>query len=175
MKLLVRLTILASALSIFFPLTSVAVENEGNATIRMGTRPSEVITAKVTVSNLRISYDFYTQVIGLKEIKTPGIATPPLDDPQVSVAEVCLNFSGSLADPFICLLKQRGLPPTPDQAKLFWISFKVPDARATRERLEAAGSLAVGELTQFRGLLIGFGRDPDGYSIQFLQAETFAH
>lgn len=138
--------------------------------VHMGTKPSELITAKITVANLRTSIDFYTKVVGLKQIKLPRPAQN-IDDPDASI-EICLNFSSSLADPFLCLLKQKGMVLDREQAKLIWVSFKIPDVRAVVNRARAAGFKVEGDVEPFMGLLLGHVADPDGYTLELIQASS---
>ena len=58
------------------------------------------------------------------------------------------------------------------RAKLICLSLKVPDARAALERVKAAGSDLQDEIAQFRGIVTGFSYDPDGYTLQFIQAAS---
>lgn len=167
-----RMSHLVFTCTILSTWTLCASAAETQPDILIGTKPSEFMTAKITVSNLRKSYDFYTSVVGLKMIETPGLPRPQIDNPDVGFAEACLNFSGSLADPYLCLVKRKGVIPDRDQAKLFWVSFKTPDARASLERARAAGSELQGGIGQFRGVVIGLARDPDGYTIQFIEARN---
>src|SRR5687768_16951270 len=75
--------------------------------VQLGTKAAEIILAKITVSNLRKSFDFYTKIVGLKLIGPPGKAAPAVIDEPDPSTEICLNYSGSTADPFVCLIKQR--------------------------------------------------------------------
>jgi hypothetical protein len=65
--------------------------------LRIGTRPFEVFVAKITVSNLRRSLDFYTRMIGLKEFQMPGIPRP----------NVYLFELFCLPSRFVCIPDQR--------------------------------------------------------------------
>ena len=151
-----------------------AVSQERLPDIHMGTQSSELIAAKITVTNLRKSYEFYTKVIGLKDLEAiPGFPTPSIGSSEPSDAEVCLNFSGSRADPFICLLKQKGARVNRQQAKLVCVSFMIPDTRAAVDRAKAAGVKQEGEVLRGRGMVVGWVVDPDGYTVQFLQAPRF--
>lgn len=134
--------------------------------IRTGTRPAEVAFTKITVSNLRKSYDFYTRVVGLKEVPSTVLPKPVLDDPEVAFTEVALNFSGSPADARLVLVKKQGVVPVPEQAQLTWIGIKVADVRAVTRQAAASGFTVEVELKPIFGLLISVVRDPDGYRAQ---------
>lgn len=125
---------------------------------------------KITVSDLRKSYEFYTQVVGLRPASSPAFpsfANPNLDEPDPEFVEVPLNFSGSMADPMLLLIKQRGKTPTPEAARLTWIAFKVSDKREIVSRATTAGH------APFRGDGVDPGptfiADPDGYTVELFQ------
>ena len=144
--------------------------------VRMGTKPQELLMAKITVSDLVRSYEFYTQVIGLKLVTSPDIATakaPTPSDPEKDFVEIPLNYSGSMADPLFVLIKRRGLKPSPEWTNMVTLGFKVPDSRVSVQRAIEAGYKAP------RGVpaegLPGFVADPDGYSVEFVSAPSFAN
>jgi len=143
-------------------------------TTMLGSRDQQFLLAKITVSDLRRSYEFYTGVIGLKWATAPSVPlTEPLglDDPDPSFAEIPLNFTGSLADPFFVIVKKRGSVPTADSAGQVWVGFKVPDAAAAVDRAEAAGATVVRRPGE-GAMRFGFVRDPDGYNIEFIEAAS---
>lgn len=137
-------------------------------TTMLGSHAQEFLLAKISVSDLPRSYAFYTQVIGLKPA-SPQLKAPRADDPEVEFREIPLNFTGSLADPFFVLVKQRGAVPEAGQARLTWIGFKVPDAKAAIARAEAAGASVVRRPAD-GAMAFGYVRDPDGYTVEFIQA-----
>jgi catechol 2,3-dioxygenase-like lactoylglutathione lyase family enzyme len=145
----------------------------------LGTSSAQVLLAKVTVSDLPKSYEFYTKIIGLKRALSVGQQPPPApvpaNDSQPAFIEIPLNFSGSLADPFFVIVQQRGSKPTPGTAKMNWIGFKVPDAPAAVRRVKAAGYEIVREApTVGPGVMsIGIVRDPDGYSVELIQSANY--
>jgi hypothetical protein len=120
---------------------------------------------------LRKSLDFYTKTVGLRELEWPGLPKPKIDDKDAPVVEVCLNFSGSLAEPYFCLLRRKGVIPDREQAKVTWVSFKTPNTRVALSRVRAAG-YEVDADEQTMGLVLGLVRDPDGYTVQLIQAAS---
>jgi catechol 2,3-dioxygenase-like lactoylglutathione lyase family enzyme len=146
----------------------------------LGTRTEQVLLAKITVSDLPKSYEFYTKIIGLKwalSIGQPPPAAPvKANNAQPSFIEIPMNFTGSLADPFFVLVQQRGSKPGPDTAKMSWIGFKVPDAPAAVQRVRAAGYEVIREpATVGPGeMSIGIVRDPDGYTVELIQSASYA-
>jgi catechol 2,3-dioxygenase-like lactoylglutathione lyase family enzyme len=129
---------------------------------------------KITVSDLRQSYDFYTRIVGLKPVTSPDMELPKLPaptDPEKDFIEIALNYSGSIADPLFLLIKRRGIVPTPEQAALVTLGFKVPDTAAVMERASQAGFKPSRPF--LGGGRVGFIKDPDGYTIEFLQPRSF--
>jgi lactoylglutathione lyase len=147
----------------------------------LGTRPEQILLAKITVSDLPKSFAFYSGIVGLKWALSPGQDLPPapvaMHDAQPDFIEIPLNFSGSLADPFFVLVQQRGDTPKAVSARRSWIGFKVPDAAAVTQRVRAAGFEIVREPEPVSRdeMAIGIVRDPDGYTVEFIQSATFAH
>ena len=134
----------------------------------MGSKDSEFLLAKITVSDLDRSLDFYTRLVGLSRA---GGGPPREIDKSARFTEIPLNFSGSLADPFLVIIKEQGLTPTRETAKLTWVGLKVPDVRAAVDRLRAAGYQVRSEPSDHRpGNAFGMVYDPDGYVVEFIQA-----
>jgi catechol 2,3-dioxygenase-like lactoylglutathione lyase family enzyme len=141
---------------------------------RMGTMPQELLMTKITVSDLQRSHDFYTRIIGLKLVTSPDMALPTMPkpgDPEKDFVEVPFNYSGSMADAMFVLMKRRGRAPTPEQAVMTQLVFKVPDPAAVMARAAAAGIQPA--RPGIAGGNVGFLRDPDGYSIEILKAPSF--
>ncbi len=145
----------------------------------IGTAAPLVLLAKFTVSDLPKSYDFYTRVIGLKPATAPGQQTPaapvPANPSQPAFIEIPLNYSGSLVDPFFVLVQQRGMKPARQAARMVWIGFKVADAPAAVQRVREAGFEVIREASPAApGVMsIGIVRDPDGYTVELIQAADF--
>lgn len=137
--------------------------------VLLGSKPEELLLTKITVSDLRKSYDFYTKVLGLKLASSPAFpsfAHPKLDDRDPDFVEVPLNFSGAMSEPMLLLIKQRGRAPTPEAARLTWIGFKVTNRRDIVNRATAAGH------APFRGgdsAGATFIADPDGYTVELFE------
>jgi predicted enzyme related to lactoylglutathione lyase len=140
--------------------------------IHLGSKASEVLMMKITVSDLPQSMNFYTNVLGLKEVDMPGLPKTAIDDPDADIIQVMMNFSGSAADGILCLLKQKRITPTPEAVKLAWVGIKVADTRAVIARAKAAGVKVDLESTDFKGVLLGMIHDPDGYMIELMQGES---
>ncbi len=142
----------------------------------LGSGPAGMLLAKFTVSDLPRSYDFYTRVIGLKPATRRGMPPPPApthaDEAARDFIEIPLNYSGRLDEPFFVLVHQRGLKPSPENARLAWVGFSVLDVRAVVARVRAVGQEIVREPFNVGGsdIVVAIVRDPDGYTVEFLQS-----
>jgi catechol 2,3-dioxygenase-like lactoylglutathione lyase family enzyme len=170
-----RLSILIATGTMFASLSFAANAENTPPKILIGTKAPELILSKITVADLRKSFDFYTKVIGLKKIDFPGSPTS-IDDPNrnTNVAEVCLSFSGTAADSYLCLIKLKNVTPDPDHAKLTWIGVKTTDTRSAIARVKAAGFLVQIEATNYMGLVVGTVTDPDGYVVEMIEGPSWS-
>lgn len=139
------------------------------STTMIGRSDNELILAKVAVTDLARSYDFYTRVIGLKPA-SPMLQPPRATDPEKDFAEYPLNFTGSLADPFFVITKTKGQVVTSASAANTVIGLKVPNAQVAVAKAVAAGARAVGRVPGPGPMAFGTILDPDGYHIEFVQA-----
>ena len=141
---------------------------------RMGTKPQEMYLAKITVSDLNRSLDFYTNIIGLKLVTSPDMELPKPPkpgDPEKDFVEIALNYSGSMADPLFVLMKRRGKTLSADNAALVTIGFKVPSTKRTMDRAVQAGFKP---MRPFGGEgQPGLLADPDGYTVELVQGRSF--
>lgn len=154
---------------------TVSARPEPRATA-LGTRSQQFFLAKIIVSDLHRSYEFYTEVIGLKWATPPNQpppAAPSPEDPPVDFQEIPLNFSGSLADPIFVLVKRRGIEPAPQTARLTTIGFKVPSVSDALARATAAGHEIVSRPPGDGPLTFGFVSDPDGYTVELIEAPSY--
>jgi catechol 2,3-dioxygenase-like lactoylglutathione lyase family enzyme len=141
----------------------------------LGTKPLEFYIAKITVSDVLKSYDFYTNVVGLKRAGPGGmeLGKPSAAEMARDFLEIPLNFTGSLADPIFVLLKDNANKPTPELTKLIWVGFKVPSAREAVARAVQAGYKSTRSDPGDGPMTFGFVMDPDGYTVEFVQAPSY--
>jgi catechol 2,3-dioxygenase-like lactoylglutathione lyase family enzyme len=142
--------------------------------VHMGSKSEEILIAKITVADLQKSHDFYTRIVGLKPVTSPDMQLPGLpaaDAPEKDFIELPYNFSGSMADPFIAIMKRRGKIMPRGAASMIDLTIKVANVQAVMDRARAAG------ITPLRPFLNngmpGFLSDPDGYTVELLQAPSF--
>jgi catechol 2,3-dioxygenase-like lactoylglutathione lyase family enzyme len=139
-----------------------------------GTEPQEVYMAKITVADIVRSYDFYTKVIGMKLVTSkvmPMAGVPTAADNDKQFLEVSLNFTGSLREPMLILIKQKGATPVAAQAALTWLAFKVADGQGVMDAGAKAGYPAFRPWIPARKM--GFMKDPDGYTVEVLQLPSY--
>lgn len=139
-----------------------------------GTAPQEVYMAKITVSDIVKSYDFYTKVLGMKLVTSkvmPMAGIPTAADNAKDFLEVSLNFTGSLREPMLILIKQKGITPVPAQASQTWLAFKVADGKAVMDAGAKAGYPA--HRPWAPAMKMGFMKDPDGYTVEVLQLPSY--
>lgn len=162
-RVLIPCVMLTWMCTVAIPLT------QAQSSPQLGSAPAELLLAKVTVSNLERSLDFYIRIVGLKRAGAPPNAGPPTPS-RPGFTEVPLNFTGSLKDPFFVLVREDGFTPTPASARLTIIGFKVTDSRATLERVRAAGFPVHREPWALAGGIYGMVRDPDGYVVELIES-----
>jgi catechol 2,3-dioxygenase-like lactoylglutathione lyase family enzyme len=154
--------------------TAAAIAGAGDpspATQKMpafGSKSQEILLTKITVSDLVGSYDFYTNVLGMKLVTTPNYPlskAPTRTDPEQEHVEIPLNFSGSIADPIFLLIKQRGMTPSRDFSRMTTIGFKVQSRAEVVLRASKAGYKPLREVSVL-GATVSFIPDPDGYTLE---------
>jgi catechol 2,3-dioxygenase-like lactoylglutathione lyase family enzyme len=126
----------------------------------------EFLIAKITVTDLDKSLDFYKRVVGLQEATDDGVVKPR--NPKAAFEEIGLNYSGSRKDARIMLVRQNGLTPTRATAQLTWIAFHVPDVHAVMERIKAEGFEVRQDTAQWANMTYALALDPDGYVVEFI-------
>lgn len=153
-----------------------APQPQKSATVAMGSRTEQFYLAKITVSDIKNSYRFYTEIVGLKAALPAhaGSVESLLENAKnQDFFEVPLNFRGSLADPIFVLVQARDQTPDTESAALTWVGFKVPDVKATLDRAAESGYPALRPVQNRGPMSFGFIKDPDGYTVEFIQAPSY--
>lgn len=147
-----------------------------SGTVAMGSRAKQFYLAKITVSDIQKSFRFYTEIVGLKSALPAhaGSVESLLENAKnQDFFEVPLNFRGSLADPIFVLVQARDQTPNTELAALTWVGFKVPDVKATLARAAESGYPALRPMQNRGPMSFGFIKDPDGYTVEFIQAPSY--
>jgi catechol 2,3-dioxygenase-like lactoylglutathione lyase family enzyme len=164
---------IALALTGFFA-SSAHAQTASLPALHFGRDTEELYMAKITVSDIVRSYEFYTKILGMKLVTSkimPMAGIPTAADNDKNFLEVSLNFTGSLREPMLILIKQKGVVPVPAQAAQTYLAFKVSDGQAVMDAGAKAGYPAFRPWVPARKM--GFMKDPDGYTVEILQLPSY--
>jgi lactoylglutathione lyase len=116
------------------------------------------------VGNLQRSIDFYTQVIGMKLLRTS-------ENPEYKYSLAFVGFEGNPAQAEIELTYNHGIDHYDIGTAYGHIALGVPDAYAACEKIKASGGHVTREAGPVKGgsTVIAFVTDPDGYKIELIQ------
>lgn len=116
------------------------------------------------VSNLQSAIDFYTQVMGMKLLRTSENA-----EYQYSLA--FLGYESNPVQAEIELTYNWGIDSYDIGTAFGHIALGVPDVHAACDRIKAAGGNVTREAGPVKGgsTVIAFVTDPDGYKIELIQ------
>lgn len=116
------------------------------------------------VGNLQRSIDFYTQVLGMRLLRTS-------ENPEYKYSLAFVGYGNNPEHAEIELTHNWGVEQYELGTAYGHIALGVPDAYAACERIQAAG----GNVTRAAGpvaggtTVIAFVTDPDGYKIELIQ------
>ena len=116
------------------------------------------------VGNLQRSIDFYTQVLGMKLIRTS-------ENPEYKYSLAFLGYGTNPEHAEIELTYNWGVERYEMGTAFGHIALGVPDAYAACEQIRAAGGTITREPCPVKGgsTVIAFVTDPDGYKIELIQ------
>jgi catechol 2,3-dioxygenase-like lactoylglutathione lyase family enzyme len=139
------------------------------------TRTAAIVGAKIHVGDLDRARDFYVDVLGLRDVESSSTSIPGV--------QAAVNYSGAIADAFLCLVQSADGPPDPKHAAKTTVIVRVVDVRAAIARAEATGvetdpeaiiGLAVeGKVIENNGMLFAFLLDVDGYVLEIFEAPVW--
>lgn len=115
----------------------------------------------IGVSDLEKSADFYTGVVGMKQLMTL--------EPE-NMKEIVLGFEGRGAS-LLLMHYTDGSNPNYSNNPVKVVLY-VPDANAIMTAAQAAGAEVVRDLSpvaEIGNALVGMVKDPDGYVVEFVQ------
>ncbi|MFQ3622416.1 MAG: lactoylglutathione lyase [Acetobacteraceae bacterium] len=116
----------------------------------------------IRVGNLERSVDFYTRLLGMKEIRRRDV-------PEGKYTLVFVGYDDG--GPTIELTYNYGVESYEPGTGFGHLAIGVPDIRATVESLRAAGAKITREPgpVKFGTTVIAFIEDPDGYKIELIE------
>jgi len=116
------------------------------------------------VGNLQRSIDFYTQVLGMKLLRTS-------DNPAYKYTLAFVGYGNNPDHAELELTYNYGTESYDLGTAYGHIALGVPDAAAACDKIKAAGGLVTREAGPVKGgtTVIAFVADPDGYKIELIQ------
>ena len=117
------------------------------------------------VGDLQRSIDFYTQVIGMRLLRTS-------DNPEYQYKLAFLGFGNNPKHAELELTYNYGVSQYDMGTAYGHIALGVPDAAAAVERIRAAGGKVTREAGPVKGgsTIIAFVQDPGGYKIELIES-----
>ena len=116
------------------------------------------------VGNLQPSIDFYTQVLGMKLLRTS-------ENPEYKYTLAFVGYGSNPEHAEIELTYNWGTESYEMGTAFGHIALSVPDVYAACEKIKAAGGHVTREAGPVKGgsTVIAFVTDPDGYKIELIQ------
>ncbi len=116
------------------------------------------------VGNLQRSIDFYTQVLGMKLLRTK-------ENPEYKYTLAFVGYGNNPEHAEIELTYNWGVESYEMGTAFGHMALGVPDAYAACERIKAAGGNVTREAGPVKGgsSVIAFVTDPDGYKIELIE------
>ena len=124
-----------------------------------------ILHTMLRVGDLQRSIDFYTQVIGMRLLRTS-------DNPEYQYKLAFLGFGNNPKHAELELTYNYGVNQYDMGTAYGHIALGVPDAAAAVERIRAAGGKVTREAGPVKGgsTIIAFVQDPDGYKIELIES-----
>ena len=121
------------------------------------------------VGNLERSIDFYTNVLGMKLLRTS-------DNPEYQYTLAFLGYASNPEQAEIELTYNYGVEEYDLGTAYGHIAIGVPDAYEACEKVKAAGGKVTREAGPVLGgeTVIAFVEDPDGYKIEFIERKDMS-
>ena len=121
------------------------------------------------VGNLQRSIDFYTQVLGMKLLRTS-------ENPEYKYSLAFVGYGSNPDHAELELTWNWGVESYEMGTAYGHIALGVPDAYAACEKIKANGGNVTREAGPVKGgsTVIAFVTDPDGYKVELTQRAEFA-
>ena len=119
------------------------------------------------VGDLQRSIDFYTQVMGMKLLRTS-------ENPSQKYSLAFLGYGSNPEHAELELTYNHGVSSFEMGTAYGHLAIGVPDAYAACERIRAAGGNVTREPGPVKGgtTVIAFVQDPDGYKVELIQRDA---
>ncbi|MBW8269325.1 lactoylglutathione lyase [Caldovatus aquaticus] len=118
----------------------------------------------IRVGNLDRSVDFYTRLLGMKELRRRDV-------PEGRYTLAFVGYGDEASNTVLELTYNYGVEKYEMGTAFGHLAIGVPDVKATCERLRAAGVKITREPgpVKFGTTVIAFIEDPDGYKIELIE------
>ena len=123
-----------------------------------------ILHTMLRVGNLQRSIDFYTQVLGMRLLRTS-------DNPEYKYTLAFVGYGSNPDHAELELTYNYGVAHYDLGTAYGHIALAVPDAKAACEKIRAAGGNVTREAGAVKGgsTVIAFVTDPDGYKVELIQ------
>jgi lactoylglutathione lyase len=121
------------------------------------------------VGNLQRSIDFYTQVLGMKLLRSS-------ENPEYKYSLAFLGYGNNPEHAELELTYNHGVDQYEMGTAYGHIALGVPDAYAACDKIKASGGNVTREAGPVKGgnTVIAFVTDPDGYKIELIERQENA-
>ena len=123
-----------------------------------------ILHTMLRVGNLERSIKFYTEVLGMKLLRTT-------DRPEQKYSLAFVGYDGEDKTAVLELTYNYGVDKYDLGAAFGHIAIEIPDAAKACEAVRAKGGTVTREAGPVKGgtTVIAFVQDPDGYKIEFIE------
>ena len=128
-----------------------------------------ILHTMLRVGDLQRSIDFYTQLLGMKVLRTT-------DRPEQGYSLAFVGYGDEAGSAVIELTYNYGVDRYEPGTGYGHIAIEVTDAAAACERISAGGGLVTRAAGPVKGgtTVIAFAQDPDGYKIELIERRAGA-
>ncbi|HZM48218.1 MAG TPA: lactoylglutathione lyase [Burkholderiales bacterium] len=125
-----------------------------------------ILHTMLRVGALQRSIDFYTQVLGMKLLRTT-------DRPEQKYTLAFVGYDSEERSAVLELTYNYGVDRYDMGGAYGHVAIAIPDVKAACDRVRAAGGKVTREPGPVKGgtSVIAFVEDPDGYKIEFIQRD----
>jgi lactoylglutathione lyase len=129
--------------------------------------PMRILHTMLRVGNLQRSIDFYTDVLGMKVLRTT-------DRPEQKYTLAFVGFGDESQHAVLELTYNYGVDRYELGTAFGHVAIAVPDAAAACAAVRAKGGAVTREAGPVKGgtTVIAFVQDPDGYKIELIENQS---
>ena len=126
-----------------------------------------ILHTMLRVGNLERSIKFYTEVLGMKLLRTT-------DRPEQKYSLAFVGYEGEDKTAVLELTYNYGVDKYDLGAGFGHLAIEIPDVKKACDAVRAKGGTVTREAGPVKGgtTVIAFVEDPDGYKIEFIQRIT---